>query len=449
MKRWIILLIVVLILVAAGGYRIHVKRNTPLAQSIDTIQLEQGLPVRVFQAKRRDLNQTVAISGTIEPLCRVAIAPKVTDRIESIDVTTGQEVKQNQRLVTLDTKTPRLMLAQAAAAVNQAQRQLEKLQSGSRKETIDIAQARRNEAAAMAKLREIEFKRQTGLYSEEATTLRNLQNSEQEHGMAKAAHAAAQADYEMAVKGPRDEDIRIAEADLELAKVVLAQRQQDLDDHYLNAPCSGVITTRLLEPGDIVEINDPIFSVLAIDQVKLVIDASELHLSHIRLNMDVEVTVDALSDHLFAGRIVEINPQANQTDRSFRTKIIIDNKDRLLFPGMFARAHIITERIENALVVPNSAIRTDGTQRYVLTVTQNNGVTNTAANTSTSSNTVANSSRQIARRVDVSVGAIFGEMIQVTEGLSQGDPVITFAQGILEPGIAVTVAQQNGDTASQ
>ena len=429
-KKYLVLLVIVLALGAAIGLRLYQQSRAPEVASIDKIQLQTGMPVRVFEVRRRDLAEEVAISGGIEAFLEAAVAPTIAERIEKIHVTTGQRVKAGELLVTLDSVLGRLNLAQAQAAEGQAAENLRKLRNGSRPEEIAQALAQVEEARAMENLRRIEVERQQGLYDEEATQLRLLQESQNQYAGAQAARAAAEAQYELVKEGPRSEDIAIAETQLDLAKVAVAQAQNALDDHFLKAPFAGVVSVNAFEIGDILDVQAEMFRVAQIDKVYLVIDVSEIYLAQVSVGMTVNVAVDALPGKAFAGTVAEINPLGRQSDRSFATKILLDNSEGQLRPGMFGRARIVTDTSSGAIAVPTDAVKAENGTKYVLLAQGGGGDAAEAGET------------LLAERVDVTAGRVFGNLIEITAGLAEGDEVIAFTQQIVEAGTKVVIAER-------
>ncbi len=412
MKKWIILIIIVLILGAATMYRIHILATTQPAESIDKVQQRDGIPVRVVVVRREDLKETIAISGSIRPFQQINIVPTITERIARIHVSTSQKVAKGDILVSLDDTKSKLALAAAGASEAQARQQLTLLQNGSRPEEIEAAKAMVEQARAAFERQEIELKRQRQLYKEEVTTLQRLEDIEAGYSSAKAALEAAQAQYKLIEKGPREEDIRIAEARLDLAETGLAQARKNLDDHYLNAPFDGVVSLKNLEPGAIAEMNQTvIFQLADCTRVYLDLNVSELYISKISVRMQVKVTVDALPGKDFTGTIAEINSIANTTDRSYVTRILIENEEGLLRPGMFARGHIVTKNIKQALVVPSDALHSVDGENWVFVVDET----------------------LTARRREITVDGLFDGVVVVIEGLSEGENIITLSQDV-QPG---------------
>jgi len=419
MKKIIILLIIVIALGVVGAYRIHKELTAQAAESIDKQQLKTGVPVRIYEVRQQDLQRSVSISGSIEALQTVNVAATITEHIETIHVSTGQQVGQGDLLVTLDDTKSKLRLAQAEASLRQARENLRKLENGARPEELEAARALMEQAQVQHDLQKIELERQRNLYKEQVVTLQVVQNTENLFNTTKAALDAARAQYELLKKGAREEDIELARIQVDLAQVAHDQAQKNLDDHYLHARIDGQVTLRRYEQGDIAEMNKTIFQIVHLDEVYLVLDVSELYLPNLQIGMEVAVTVDPLPGKNFTGRIAEINPVANELDRSYKTKILIDNREDLLKPGMFGRAEMVVARAEKVLAAPGDALRKEGEQTYVLIVDDN----------------------LTAQRRDVTVVGVFARLVQLAGGIAEGDKIISFSQDIVQAGTKVKMAE--------
>lgn len=416
MKKWLILLLLIMTLGAAATWRIYLLATEKPAESIDKIQEKSGMPVRVFEVIQRDIEKTITVSGSIKPYQDIFVAPKVTEKIVAFHAATGQTVEKDQPLVTLDDTISRLNLEQARASLAQAQEFLRQLQNGSRPEEIEIARTRMEEAQARYELQNLEYQRQKQLYQEEASSLQSLQASEAAFASAKANMEGAAAQYELAKAGPREEEINMARIRVELAQVAMRQAEKNLADHHLQAPFAGEVCLRLLDPGDMAEMNKPILELVDIRQVYLDLDVSELYVPRLSPGQAVRIGVDALPDKSYAGTIAEINPVADPASRSYITRILIPNEDRTLRPGMFARAYIAVGTVPHAVLVAKDAVKKDINQYYVLAVDENS----------------------MAQKKFITPGENHEELVEVIEGLSAGEKVITLSVNI-EPGTRVLV----------
>ena len=422
MKKIIILFFIIISLGGLAAFQVHKRMNVPIAESIDDQQLKTGVPVRVYEVVRRDLEKTVSLSGSIEALKTVQIAPKVSDYIEKIHVTTGQKVKKGDLLVTLDATNSKLLLVQAQALLAQAEQNLLKLRNGARPEEIEGAQMRLDQATALYELQKIELERQNNLYAEGATTEQALQNAQNQTNSMRSAMGAARAQLELLKAGTRIEDIELARIQVQLAEVTVEQAQQNLKDHYLYAPIDGQVTMRLIEEGDMAEFNKAIFQVVQLDPVYLVLEVSELYLPKIALGMEIAVQVDPLPGRMFTGRITEINPIAIPQTRCYTTKLLMDNNDGQLKPGMYGRGEIVLEKVEQVPALPSGAVKTDGEQAYVLLVDEN----------------------LTAQRKNITVIDVFGEFVYATGNIEEGEKIISFTQDLVDIGTRVKIEEGTG-----
>ncbi|MCP4710406.1 MAG: efflux RND transporter periplasmic adaptor subunit [Planctomycetes bacterium] len=425
MKKVIILLIIICMfggLGYLGNYQYQKKINTVAAESIDDQQLKTGVPVRIYDVVLRDLEKSVSISGSIEALKTVQITPKVSDYIEKIHVTTGQKVKKGDLLVSLDATNNKLQLAQAKVTLTQAEQNLIKLQNGARPEEIEGAQMRLDQATALYELQKIELERQNNLYAEGATTEQAWQNAQNQTNSQRSAVGAARAQLELLKAGTRAEDIELARIQVQLAQVAVDQAQQNLDDHFLYAPTDGRVTLRLIEEGDMSEFNKTIFQIVQLDQVYLVLEVSELYLPKISEDLEIAVRIDPLGDQQFTGVIKEINPIATPQNRSYTTKLLIDNSQDQLKPGMYGRGEIILKKVQQTPAIPTGAVYIDGDQAYVLIVDEN----------------------LTAQRKNITVEESFGEYVYATGEIAIGQQIISFTQDIVDSGTLVKIDEETG-----
>lgn len=405
MKKIIFVLIILLFLAGAVSWRIYKIRTTETAESIDEIQKETGIPVRTFVIEPETVKETIPISGSISPFQQVIIAPNVSERLVKLHAQAGDKVEKGQVLAELDDTLSRLQVREAEVNLALAREKLQRLKNGNRPEEIAMAQAALDQARHNLDLLNIEYERQKNLYAENATTAQALDDVTERRNAARAQLESAKANYELMKKGPREEDITIAENQVHLAEVALEQARKHLADHTLKAPIDGVVSIKMAEEGDMIDFMQPVYELYDINPVYLDIDVSEIYRPKIRENLAVNVTVDALPGQTFTGTIDQINPAADTRDRSFRTRILIDNDTFGLQPGMFARAHIVVRQLDNALMVPDDAINEDNGSTYVFLVAGD----------------------MTAQKQPVTTGPRFKNRVALVEGVNPGDEVITLS----------------------
>ncbi len=196
----------------------------------------------------------------------------------------------------------------------------------------------------------------------------------------------------------RDEarsSLAIGTATVELAKVKLAK-------YVITAPFDGIAGLRLVSPGDYVSVGEDLVNLEAIDPIKADFRVSERYLPAIRVGQPIEVNVDAFPGKMFKGDVFAIDPKIDAAGRSIIIRARIDNSDQLLRPGLFARIALIIETKPNALTVPEQAIVPRGENQYVFRVVDGK-----------------------AQQVAVRLGTRREGRVEIVEGLSEGDTVIT------------------------
>jgi HlyD family secretion protein len=158
-------------------------------------------------------------------------------------------------------------------------------------------------------------------------------------------------------------DLHQAEAQVMLRKAALEKAQVDLNRCTVYAPTNGVVISRNVDVGQTVaaSLSAPTLFVIANDLSKMQIDAlvSEADIGGVEADQPVKFTVEAFPTRNFSGKVVQIRnaPSTNQNVVSYDTVVAVENRDLKLKPGMTATVAIITAQHEDALKIPNAALR--------------------------------------------------------------------------------------------
>lgn len=306
---------------------------------------------------------TVRVSGQVEAT-EVQVASEVGGRILEIPVAEGDRVKQGDVLARLDTRDIELALQRAQAEREQAAAQLRLLQAGSRAE--DIRQAEAQMAAAVSDV----MAAQTDLAAAEADWQRFEQLLQSNSGSRKqrddaatrrdvaaerlaAARARATAAAEVVRKlkaGARREEIDAARARVAAVDAQIAALEKSRADATVVAPIAGIVSERLLDPGEIAAPRVPLAIVTDLDHAWAEVFIDEPQLPRIRLGQQAQVLTDAGGPAIpgtvsFISSKAEFTPRNVQTaaDRSrlvYRVKISVDNRQGVLKQGMPVEAEI-------------------------------------------------------------------------------------------------------------
>jgi membrane fusion protein (multidrug efflux system) len=211
-------------------------------------------------------------------------------------------------------------------------------------------------------------------------------------------------------KDEAENNLRVAEAALQLAEAKLAKTE-------IKAPFGGMIGLRSVSIGDYVKEGADIVNLEAIDPLKVDFRVPEIYLKQVQVGQTLQVTLDALPDKGYDGRVYAINPLVDATGRSIVIRAQVKNADTALRPGMFARVRLITADRQDALVVPEAAIVPQGEEQYVFKVVDGKAV-----------------------RTKVAVGQRREGKVEIVSGLAPGDVVVSAGQIKLRDGVPVAVA---------
>lgn len=146
------------------------------------------------------------------------------------------------------------------------------------------------------------------------------------------------------------------EQTLKQAQSAEAIARKTLGDASLHAPISGYVSEKFVDAGTTVAPGIPVIKIVSIDPVKVNISVPENKIASIPDNGEVEITVSALGDKKFVGKIDEKGVAANPLTRAYDVKIVVDNKDGELLPGMICDVTLNTEEGTTSLVVPTDAV---------------------------------------------------------------------------------------------
>ncbi|MEP0917758.1 efflux RND transporter periplasmic adaptor subunit [Leptolyngbya sp. DQ-M1] len=427
--RWLLALLAAGAIALPGGAFLVSRQFAP-RQEAATISVES-----------KTVTARISASGEVIPIRTVNLSPKTTGKIAQLLVDQGDQVMQGQVVARMDDKDIEAERAQAQARVAEAQARLDQLRAGTRVEEVrqaesEVARARGevdrvqglvSDATQAAEFARTQTRRQRELASQGAISTNSLdefirreQNANQTLSQARAQLSQSQAQLNQANQqlaqrqnGARPEEIRQSEAQLAAAIAQLQQVQNRLEDTYIRAPFSGVITQRYATVGAFVtpttqatagadgSASTSIFALANGLEVRAKVP--EVDIGQIRRGQEVDIRVDAYPEESFKGRVRLIAPEA-VTERdvtSFSVRIdILTGRDKLR-SKMNANVNFLGDSIPNTLVVPTAALSTQRGQTGVWVPGENNK----------------------PRFQRVTTGLSFDNETQILEGIKAGDRI--------------------------
>ena len=311
---------------------------------------------------RKGPTNELVLYGNVD-LRQVELPFNDSERISTVLVQEGDHVKRGQVVAELDTGRLMPQVNQARAQMDQQRQVVERLHNGSRPE--EIAQARANVAQADADAKNAlrQYDRMRTLFQRskgEAISQTDVDNSQATSQMADARLAAQQKALDLAVLGPRKEEIAENEAKLQAQEAQYAFLCRQLADAKLKAPMDTVVRTRLMEPGEMASPQKAVFSLAIVDPKWIRAYVSEVDLGKVHPGMKGTIAVDSFPDRRFEGwvgfisPVAEFTPKIVQTDELRSTLVyevrvfVKDPKDELRL-GMPATVYLAQEQNAKAM----------------------------------------------------------------------------------------------------
>jgi HlyD family secretion protein len=272
---------------------------------------------------QRDASATeLKLFGNID-LRQVQLAFNNNERITEVLVQEGDRVKKGDVLARVDTRRIVPQVGQAEATVNAQRAIVDRLHHGSRPEEIAEARANMEASKADAANAHIQYTRVKNLAERskgEAIAQQDIDNAKAAAETADARLDSLKKALELAILGPRKEEIAENEARLKADEAQLAYLRQQLVDAQVLAPADSIVRTRLLEPGDMASPTKPVFSLAVINPKWVRAYVSEINLAKVREGMPVSIEVDSFPNRSFEGWIGFISPIAEFTPKAVQTE---------------------------------------------------------------------------------------------------------------------------------
>jgi HlyD family secretion protein len=351
-----------------------------------------------------DLIVEVSATGTLQPVTKVDVSSEQSGVVRSVNFAENERVKQGDVLAMLDTTTLSAQVERTEASLLAAKARVSDAQTTALEKKQGLERAIKLKARGMVTDQEIET----------ATAARD-----------RAANAVISANA----------DVAVAEADLKL-------RMADLAKSTIYAPIDGIILTRSVDAGQTVaaSLSAPVLFVIAQDLEKMQLEAAidEADVGTVSKGQQAAFTVDAYPDKQFSATISDIAYASVTTENvvTYEAKLVVDNKDLLLRPGMTANVEIVTREAKGALTIPNAAFRyqpaastTARKQAFSLTSLfmprfprSERKTTEVAKDGSRPVYILRNGAPE---KVSVKTGSTDGEKTEILSGLKAGDEIIT------------------------
>jgi HlyD family secretion protein len=305
----------------------------------------------------------VRVSGHVEAT-ETRLAPEAGGRILAFTIEEGDRVEVGQEVLKLDTRDVELALQRARAEEAQADAQLRLLLAGARPEDIrqaesQVAAANAEVLAARAELEaaNLDLERFEALLATNSGSRKQRDDAATRHDVAaervKASESRAKAADEGLARlraGARREEIDAARARVAATDAQIATLEKNLTDTILSSPVTGIVTEKLVEPGEVIAPRTPVAVIVNLDKAWADVFVPEPAIPRLTIGQQAQIFTDAGGSGI-AGTVTYISPKAEFTPRNvqtadersklvYRVRVSVDNKDGILKQGMPVEAEL-------------------------------------------------------------------------------------------------------------
>lgn len=250
---------------------------------------------------------------------------------------------------------------------------------------------------------------------------------------------------EQAVSEEEYEQKRTAVTNL---KAQMVAQRATIEKKQITAPFSGMLGIRRTDLGAFLSPGTPIVTLQQIDPILVNFDLPEQQSSSVTKGQTVVLTVSAYPNQRFEGEITATNPLIAETTRSLSVQATVPNQDMLLRPGMFAEVTVELGDTRQVVAVPETAIAFNayGTSVFLIRKNDTGGAAQDSANVNDDPPESQRPSKRpslVANEVFVETGERRNLTIEVTQGVSPGERVVTAGQMKLDDGTPVAITDED------
>lgn len=394
----------------------------------DNTDASPAVPVKVFRAEVRTLDPTLDLIGTVVaiPERSASVTPQIGGQIKEVLVTEGVTVEAGQELIRLDTRIAQVNLEKVRASLAENEAVLARLRHGYLPEEIDVAQAEKDQAEASASALRGQSGAAKSLHEKHEMSDVQYEKLASELQAAEAAFAAAAAKLKLLEVGTRPEDIAKAEAQVAGAKADLKDAELTLKFCTINSPIAGRVTQLSARQGMSAEPAVILATVTDLSDVFAKVRIPSVYQTEVPTGADALVSVATLPGKEFPGKFARTSGQADVDTGAIDAFAQVPNPQGLLQPGLTCHVRLSLRETAGALVVPVAAIADrDGVP--VLTVVRDGK----------------------AYEIEVKLGERTRDLVQITQGLTAGDLVVTKGGYGLPDGCPVEIVPETTQSDSR
>ncbi len=400
------------------------------ANANNTANQPQIVDVTTKQAVTKQIPTYFEATGNLASDAQTDVAPAVAGKIVEVNFDVGSFVQKGALLVRLDDRDARIRIEQTTAAVTQQQKGYEQAIAALRQaqvrlgvkdgETFNIETfSQVKSVTAQLVLAEKELQRSQKLLEsgDISRSIVDQRRSQRDSLLGQLDEARSNAAVAVRAINSAEAAVATAKSGISAAGTQVDQAKKSLADTTIYSPISGYVSERVADVGEYISPSAPntkIATIVRTSTLRLRIDVPEASIGKVTVGQGISLQTSAYPDRNFAGTVARVLPSLNVAARTLTVEAEVANSDGMLKPGQFATVRVTQSKPENAVMVPASAIRSEGDLNKLYIVKDG-----------------------AVHEIIVQTGLLEDGLIQIKQGVAEGDVIATSNVNTLFDGVLV------------
>lgn len=362
-----------------------------------------AVSVQVAAVEKTTIQHVVETQAILFPLQQAAIVPKISAPVQKFLVKRGSAVKQGQLLAVLENRDLSAAAQDTRGSYDQAQATYETTTAASLPEEIQKAEADTQQAQQALDAQEKVFESRQNLFEQGALPRKELDQSRVDITQARNQYAIAKKHLDALMAIGKQQELKAAAGQLESAKGKYLGAQAQLSYSEIRSPIQGVITERPLYPGEMAAAGTPLLTVMDISSVIAKAHIPQDEAAALKIGDKGTMTVPGMQQ-LITGTVTVVSPALDPNSTTVEVWLEAKNPKHALKPGTSVHLSLTAQTVKDALVVPKTSVLTAPDGSTTVMVAGSDG---------------------LAHQQAVKLGIRNGDDVQIVEGLSASDRVVT------------------------
>jgi len=364
---------------------------------------QPAVAVQTAPVEKTTIQHVVEVQAILFPRQQSAIVPKISAPVQKFLVKRGSAVREGQLLAVLENRDLSAAAQDTKGAYDQAQATYETTTAASLPEEIQKAEADAQQAQQALDAQEKVFQSRQQLFEQGALPRKELDQSRVDITQARNQSAIAKKHLEALLAIGKQQELKAAAGQLESAKGKYLGAQAQLSYSEIRSPISGFITDRPLYPGEMASAGTPLLTVMDISSVIAKAHIPQDEAATLKMGDKGTMTVPGIAEPI-DGKVTVVSPALDPNSTTVEVWFEAKNPKHELKPGTSVHLSLTAQTVKDALVVPATSVLTAPDGSTTVMIAGSDG---------------------LAHQRAVKVGIRNGDDVQIVEGVSANDKVVT------------------------